>query len=248
MSNFGKYSAYYDLLYQDKDYVGEADYVARCLRETAPQARDVLELGCGTGRHGRLLAERGFRVHGIERSAEMTAIAQGTAADGFTCQQGDICELSLGRSFDAVIALFHVISYQTSNDALQAAFRAAAAHLKPGGVFLFDVWHGPAVLTEKPSGRERERQDTRHRVKRTAHPALDTNASTVEVVFEMECEDRASGETSRFHESHLMRYLFPTEVDLLAQASGLTRIRAEEFVTGQAPSAQSWGVMYVLRK
>ena len=53
---FQRYSAYYDLLYRDKNYAMEAEYVARILRDAASNAKSLLEFGSGTGRHGRLLA------------------------------------------------------------------------------------------------------------------------------------------------------------------------------------------------
>ncbi len=255
MSNFQKYSDFYDLLYRDKDYAAEAEYVARTIRSALPAARSILELGSGTGRHGRLLAAMGFDVHGIERSPEMVSLARTAGrpppletTGSFTCDVGDICTANLGRTFDAVIALFHVISYQTTNQALQQAFQVAAAHLAPGGLFLFDVWHGPAVLTERPSVRVKEVADERHRIKRTAHPELDSDRGTVKVVYQMECEDRRSGEAVQFSEEHLMRYLFATEVDLIAQGCGLRRVATEEFLTGQPPSPSTWGVAYLLQR
>lgn len=197
----------------------------------------------------------GFDVHGIERSSEMALLAQTSvcsrhsdSAGTFTCEVGDICTANLGCTFDGVISLFHVISYQTSNQALQAAFQVATDHLGPGGIFLFDVWHGPAVLSQRPSKRVKEVADKRYRVKRTANPELDTNRSTVKIIYEMDCEDRLSGETFQFSEEHLMRYLFPTEVDLLAQNCGLRRVVTEEFLTGQVPSPATWGVTYLLQR
>ena len=67
------------------------------------------------------------------------------------------------------------------------------------------------------------------------------------VVYRFECEDRATGAIERFDETHVMRYLFPTEVDLLARACGLAVAGSEEFLTGKPPSATTWGVTYVLR-
>lgn len=250
MSNFHRYSAFYDLLYADKDYAAEADYVVHALGP----ARSVLELGSGTGRHGRLLADRGFDVLGVELSAEMAAEAQRRSCDAghstgsFACEVGDLRSFRAGRRFDAVISLFHVISYQTGNDDLAAAFETAADHLAPGGLFLFDVWHGPAVLSQQPGVRTKEAADAERRVRRTATPKLDTNLGTVRVDYNIEGEDLATGEAARFEETHLMRYLFPTEIGFLAAAAGFEQESSEEFLTGRPPSPDTWGVAYLLRK
>jgi SAM-dependent methyltransferase len=251
MSNFQKYAAYYDLIYRDKDYAAEAEYVARLIRSSVPTARTILELGSGTGRHGRLLAAKGFDVHGIERSAEMVASANaGTRVSPgrFTCEVGDVCSVNVGRIFDAVISLFHVVSYQASDEALQAVFEVAAAHLGPGGVFLFDVWHGPAVVSQGSSDRVKELADDRHRVQRTCRPQLDSNRNTVTVVYDFECEDRLSGQTIRFDEEHVMRYLFPDELNLIAERCGLRQLRSEEFFTAQPPSPSTWSVLYLFQR
>lgn len=250
MPSFEKYSAFYDLLYADKDYAAEADYVARVLGP----ARSVLELGSGTGRHARLLADRGFDVLGVELSPEMAAEARRRSCDArpsagsFTCEVGDLRAFRAGRTFDAVISLFHVVSYQTRNDDLAAAFETAAVHLAPGGLFLFDVWHGPAVLTQRPTPRTKQAADARRRVRRTATPTLDTNHGTVRVDYEIACEDLVTGDATRFGETHLMRYLFPTEIGFLAAGAGFERVSSEEFLTGRPPSPETWGVAYLLRK
>jgi hypothetical protein len=93
------------------------------------------------------------------------------------------------------------MSYQTTDEALREALRGAADHLRPGGLFLFDVWHGPAVLAQRPSERVKEMEDDRYRVRRTALPELNTRCNTVKVVYHMSCEDRWSGETICFSES-----------------------------------------------
>jgi ubiquinone/menaquinone biosynthesis C-methylase UbiE len=75
MSVFNLYAAYYDLLYPDKDYSAETEYVADLITEAAP-AQTVLDLGCGTGAHAFHFARRGFTVHGVDLSAEMIERAQ----------------------------------------------------------------------------------------------------------------------------------------------------------------------------
>jgi SAM-dependent methyltransferase len=251
MSNFEKYAGYYDLLYGSKDYAGEVSYMIRIIRSWSPSAADVLELGTGTGRHGHLLAEHGFNVHGIDRSREMDAIARENAPQGcagsFTCQVGDICAVRLDRSFDAVVALFHVVCYQISNEALRATFETAAAHLRSGGLFLFDAWHGPAVRAQPPSVRTKTVSDAKRRVTRNAMPLVRSDSNVVEVVYNLECEDLNSGLIERFSETHPMRFIFLEEVERLAGETGLRLVQMEEFMTGVAPSDATWSVLYALQ-
>jgi hypothetical protein len=75
MSVFGNYARYYDLLNKDKDYEKEADYVHGLIQRYAPGSKTILDLGCGTGRHDFLLAEKGYSVTGIDMSEQMLSIA-----------------------------------------------------------------------------------------------------------------------------------------------------------------------------
>jgi SAM-dependent methyltransferase len=248
---FADYARYYDLLYRDKDYAGEAGYVARRLRSAVPNIRSVLELGSGTGRHGRLLAAMGFDVFGVERSPDMVALAKAetvTGAGSFSCSVGDACTVRLERCFDAVTALFHVVSYQTTDDDLRAIFATASQHLLPGGIFLFDVWHGPAVLAQRPERRVKKVADAALELTRTATPQLDVDRHTVTVTYDVECSNRQSGKSFCFSEDHLVRYLFPDEIEKLATAADMRAVRNEEFATGRLPSSATWGVAYLLQK
>jgi SAM-dependent methyltransferase len=252
---FQRYSRYYNLLYRDKNYAKEVEYVVQTLRSCLPAAQGILEFGSGTGRHGRLLAEEGYKVFGVERSDTMAETAKRVCNDGeqngpgnFDCVQGDARTANIGRMFDIVLALFHVVSYQTSNEDLLLTFGNADRHLRRGGVFLFDVWHGPAVLTKGPHVRVKRVEDDATLLTRIAEPTLDSQASVVNVRYTMLVESKCDGKFERFEEEHRMRYLFPTEIDMLARQSGFDVERSEEFLTGAKPSESTWGVFYLLRK
>lgn len=243
---FDAYSRYYDLLYRDKNYAAEADYIDRLLQDHGILGKDVLEFGSGTGKHGRLLAARGYRITGIERSAEM--VVRATWADGFACHQGDICTVQLGRTFDAVLSLFHVISYQTSNDAAKAVFARAADHLQSGGLFVFDVWYSPAVYRQRPAVRIKRLEGEGIRVTRIAEPCIRCNENRVDVDYTIFAEDLVTGAVQTLAETHPMRHFSLPELDLLADGTGFVRLAAEAFLTGESPSEDTWGLCVVLRK
>lgn len=245
-SVFDAYSRYYDLLYRDKDYFAEVEYIAGLLERFGVSGNRLLEFGSGTGKHGGLLANRGYEVKGIERSAEM--LAQADIVPGFTCLQGDICTVNLGETFDAVLSLFHVVSYQTTNDAVQAVFARAAEHLEAGGLFVFDVWYSPAVYAQKPEVRVKRMADEAIEITRITEPALHPNENRVDVNYTIFARDRASGEVETLTETHPMRHFSFLELDLLAQASGFAVVGVEEFQTGKKPSEETWGVCFISKR
>ena len=75
---FCDYGRYYDALYPEKNYDAEVSHVSSLIETHAVGARDILEFGSGTGKHGRRLADPGYRVQGIERSATMLALSHDT--------------------------------------------------------------------------------------------------------------------------------------------------------------------------
>jgi len=246
-SVFYAYSRYYDLLYRDKDYAAEVEYICSLLDRYGIGGHDILEFGSGTGKHGRLLAERGYKVVGIERSAEM--VAQAHSTEGFRCMQGDICTVNLGKAFDAVLSLFHVVSYQVRNESVRDVFARAAEHLKRGGVFIFDVWYSPAVYTLRPEVRVKRMADSPVEITRIAEPEIYPNENRVDVNYTIFAKDHISGSIETLSETHRMRHFSLPELNLFAELTGFEPpLATEEFLTGNAPSEDTWGVCVVLRR
>jgi SAM-dependent methyltransferase len=259
MSVFGAYSQYYDLLYKDKDYAGEAAYVRSLIERYHPSARSVLDLGCGTGRHALLLAESGYRMTGIDRSPDMLQAAKAQLASATPASaarfaasgaapaflDGDVRSVRTGQKFDVVVSLFHVMSYQTSNEDLKAALLTVKEHLQPGGVVIFDCWYGPAVLSDRPTVRTRHLENERIAVVRHAEPVLYPNRNCVDVNYHVQITDKQSGSTEELRETHTMRYLFLPEVELLLSASGLELKGSVEFMTDKPLGFDTWTAVFV---
>lgn len=247
MSVFGNYSRYYDLLYRHKDYQGEAEYIHSLIEKHRPGARTLLDLGCGTGRHASLLAERGYDVTGVDRSPDMLAEARARGAGGGRTEfvEGDLRSARLGREFDVVVSLFHVLSYQTTNADLAAAFATLRAHLAPGGLFIFDCWYGPAVLNLRPAVRVLRLEDDRTAVTRLAEPVLHPNANVVDVNYHVFVKDKQTSQVSELREKHSMRYLFAPEVEFLLASAGLTPRGLEAFMAEGGPGLETWTAVFL---
>ena len=243
---FNNYSNYYDFFYQDKEYQKETDFIVNLLKKNEILKGNILEFGSGTGRHGCLLGERGYNVHGIELSSDM--VAKSKTNSKFTCQQGDIAKVKLDKSFDAVISLFHVISYQTSNAQIKSVFENAANHLSTGGLFIFDIWYSPAVHYQRSSVRVKRFKNNEFSIVRVAEPDNYPNENLINVNYNFFVKNLYDNSTTQFKETHSMRHFSIPEIDFLAEISGFQRLDAQEFLTKKTPSENTWGVCVTLKK
>lgn len=252
MSQFTElYAQYYDLLYSDKDYFGEAAYVDSLIKANFSDAESLLDMGCGTGRHAEILCDKGYRVHGIDMSEEMLAVAESRRAakeKRLSFSSSAIADLHLDKKFDAVVSLFHVMSYQNSNEELIKALKAAKEHLNEGGVFIFDFWYGPAVLTDLPTTRVKRLENTEIKVTRFAEPVLHVENNIVEVKYDLFIEDKKNTRIIEKKEIHKMRYLFDTELELLCGQIGFEVLQKYEWMSHERPKFSSWNVVWIVKK
>lgn len=246
---FDAYAAYYDLLYRDKDYAGEAEYVRNMLAQHGVTSGSILELGCGTGKHAEHFAQMGYTVHGVDISPSMVELAKTRKSSDLTgklsFEVGDVRTVRLGQQFDAVISLFHVASYQTTNEDLAAMFQTAATHLKPGGVFLFDFWYGPAVLTDRPAVRVKRMQGDGFDVLRIAEPVMHPNENVVDVHYTVHVTNHADSRLDQIDETHRMRYLFGPELRFMLLAAGLRVLDEQEWMSGKGLDYGTWLATFV---
>ena len=244
---FDKYAQYYDLLYQDKDYQGEADYVYKIIKKYLPDAKTILDLGCGTGKHAQLLSEKGYTVHGIDFSEQMLVEAQKKCTEKLSFSQGNVQTFSLGKKFDVITALFHVVSYQTDDTALENMFKSVKEHLNDNGVFIFDCWYGPAVLTQLPETRVKRLENEYINVTRIAEPVLYENDNIVEVNYNVFIKSKLDNCIEEIKEQHLMRYLFRKEIMQLFVRNGLFYCDEFEFMTDKMLGKETWGACFIGR-
>jgi SAM-dependent methyltransferase len=243
---FDSTGQYYELLYKEKDSAAESAYVDSLLLSNGIRGRILLEFGCGTGRHACMLAQRGYRIYGMDSSSAMVQATK--KMSGFHASLGDCTTTYLGRTVDAVLALFHVISYQITNKAILATFANAAKHLTSGGLFLFDVWYSPAVAVQRPEVRVKRLESELLTITRIAEPIIHPNENRVDVNYTVIAQHIDTGTLHTFTEIHPMRHFSLPEIDLLAQYTGFERIITEEWLTKASPSETTWAVCVVLRK
>ncbi len=251
MTAFEQYAPWYDLLYQDKDYVLEASFVDGELRRHGAGTGTLLDLGCGTGVHAVEFARKGWTVTGIDLSPDMIRRADARrsgAAGRLRFRQGDVSEIGPERDFDAAVCLFHVASYQTGPVKLKGMLANTNAALKPGGILLFDYWYGGAVLAQGVETRVKVVEQPPLRVTRIAQSDHNEFDASVQVNYTMFCEDTEQSSIHRIDETHHLRYWFPFEIGALLAATGFEPIGHYAWLSDDPPNSQNWAAYSVARK
>ena len=173
----------------------------------------ALELGIGTGRVALPLSRRGVRVHGIELSPAMVAQLQAQpGASGVGVTVGDFATATVNRTFALVYLVRNTITNLTTQDEQVQCFRNAAEHLTPGGCFVIENY--VPELRRLPPGQ------TSHVFVATAdHIGVDD----YDVARQIEVSNHwwvIDGRLRTFSSPH--RYVWPSELDLMARLAGLS--------------------------
>jgi len=257
MAVFSDYARYYNLLYRDKDYCSETAFVLEVLKKHGCNPQTLLDLGCGTGRHALEMAKRGVQVTGVDISETMLDMGrqmlEGLNAADFSAPlpvllHGDARSVRVNQKYDAVVSLFHVMSYQNTGEDILAVMRTAKEHLHSGGLYLFDFWYGPAVLSDPPSVRIKRFEDDYVQITRITEPQIQHNKNIVDVNFEVIIEDKKAHMLKKLQETHTMRYLFLPEIIHLAAEAGLLFVADYTWLNFNPVSEKSWYGLIVLRK
>lgn len=250
MKVFQDYALYYNAFYQDKDYAAEAGQVDMVLKKYGDSIRNIIDYGCGTGRHDIEFSKLGYCCTGIDMSKKMINMAaenarqQGRQIDFF---DADIRNYEPAQKYDAVISLFHVMSYQNSNDDVMAVFKSARKALDKGGVFLFDAWYGPGVLSDKPSVRVKEAEDDKYRLVRIACPVMHDKTNVVDVCYEVFVIDKETEKTKIINEIHSMRYFFKPELEFYLKETGFELIDNLDCGTLGETDYNSWTSYFIAK-
>jgi len=173
----------------------------------------ALELGVGTGRIALPLARRGIRVHGIDLSEAMIARLRAKAgAEEIGVTIGDFATTTVDGRFTLAYLVYNTIENLTTQDEQVACFRNVAAHLEPGGFFVIEV--AVPDLQRLPRGE-------------TYRPFYVTPTGLGIDEYDVATQGLISHHY-RFEDGRLelhsvpFRYVWPAELDLMAQLAGLT--------------------------
>ncbi|MGH7333565.1 MAG: class I SAM-dependent DNA methyltransferase [Candidatus Rokuibacteriota bacterium] len=201
----------------------EVDFLIHCF-ETYARApvRRVLDIACGTGPHLMRLATRGYRMAGLDLSSRnIEFLRQRLAAKGHAGELmvGDMSDFRLSRPVDAAICMQDSQGHLLTNEALLNHFRAVAANLRPGGIYIFDRYLASSWTNPARSWSWSKRRGGL--IVRACFSALhDLNPVTQVFRERMTLEAIENGTRRLYRQNHSSRMVFPQEMKTLVELAG----------------------------
>lgn len=135
MKQYDYLAGYYDDVISEKDLT--SSYIRSRLKRYSPDAKTLLEFGCGTGDVMSGLAGL-YEISGIDSSRRMLRVARKKMPDAELIH-GDIRERAVHGKFDAVICVYDTLNHLTLFSHWLKVFRNASRSLNENGLFIFDV-------------------------------------------------------------------------------------------------------------
>ena len=207
----------------DMNRKAEVDFLVHCFKRYAKRrVTRVLDIACGTGPHLMRLADRGYRMSGLDLSADNVAfLRQRLAAAGHPGELvvADMTSFRLTRPVDAAICMQDSQGHLLTNEQILAHLRSVARAVRPGGLYVFDrymasSWTDPA----------RSWSWTRRRGRLTVRATFSAlnDVDPVSQVFreDMTLEAIESGARRVYRQSHMSRMVFPQELRALVELAG----------------------------
>lgn len=252
-SCYGKYASVYDVLYSDKPYKAEAQFIDDCfLRYGVFPINKILELACGTGSHALELERKGYEIIATDYSEEMIKYSK-QKANGVMSKVDfrvqDMRSVNLPEhSFDAIICLFDSIGYITSNEDLNKTFAGISDYLRMDGLCIFEFWHAAAMLRHYEPIRTRYQKTDGGNLLRISETELDylnQIASVHYTIYELS----NNGTFTSHNETHRSRFFLIQEIANFLSANGLTPIQFfDGFSFNEKISDNTWHIVGVAQK
>lgn len=138
MEAYTSFAQVYDLFMDNVPYEQWADFIDEKFKKYQIQDDVILDLGCGTGKLTRIMAQKGYSLMGVDNAYEMLDIARNHEDDILYVMQ-DMVELELYSKVAGVYCACDCLNYILEKEDLFAAFKRVNEYLLDDGIFIFDI-------------------------------------------------------------------------------------------------------------
>lgn len=136
---YTKMAYLYDKFYSKKNYVREVDFIKNFIDSKDDK---ILDAGCGTGNHAKILSDAGYSVFGFDQSSDMVDIANSKIKDHFYVDNLISLKQDTIKNYGLIISFFAVFNHLKNYNQFEIALHNLKKMLKQNGKIIIDL-HNP---------------------------------------------------------------------------------------------------------
>ena len=244
MDAYTSFAQVYDLFMDNVPYEMWGEYLAQLFREYGIEEGLLLDLGCGTGKLTRIMAEKGYDMIGVDYSYEMLDIAKSESEESILYLLQDMREFELYGTVRGIYSACDCMNYILEENELRSVFKLVNNYLDPGGVFVFDVntpYKYRELLAENTIAENRDEGSFIWE----NYFDEDEQINEYDLTLYIKEED---GRFIRFEETHFQRCYELSMIRRLLEEAGLEFVAMYDAYTKEPVSKESEKVLFVARE
>ena len=249
MEAYTSFAQVYDLFMDNVPYEKWSTYLEEILAEDGICDGILLDLGCGTGKLTRIMAEKGFDMIGIDNSMEMLDMAREQEYDreepsGILYLLQDMREFELYGTVKGVVSICDSMNYILEDEDLLDVFKLVHNYLDNNGIFIFDMnsmYKYEDILADHTFAEDREESSFIWENYYDEEEEVNQYDLSLFVLEE-------DGKYRKYEETHLQRAYRQEDVEALIRESGLELLHVYDAFTRELPAEDSERIYYVCRR
>lgn len=262
MQAYTGFAQVYDLFMDNIPYDDWSEYLISLMQQYGTKDGLVLELGCGTGKITRRLANAGYDMIGIDNSYDMLSVAI-EKEDELRDDEGnlprnpilylnqDMREFELYGTVAAVVSICDSMNYITKDEDLLEVFRLVNNYLEKDGLFIFDlntVYKYKEILGERIIAENREEASFIWDNMYYEEEQINEYNLTVYARIESEEDEYCDGLFERFDEVHYQKAYTLDRIKELLEQAGMEFVTAYDAFTREPVKENSERIYVVARE
>ncbi len=201
------YSQVYDVLYRNKNYSNEFNFIDRIIKKLNKNSKTILELGCGTGSYTKFFLKK-YDVTAVDISLAMLKLAKKKIKNKNVkfLNKNILNYKSTKKKYDVIGTFFDVVSYFKNENEFKKFLFLSNYNLNKNGLIIFDFWNKEGVLNLKPTKRIKHFETNKYNIIKITDPQRIKKKDIISVNTRVFKINKNSDKFEATQEVHKMRF------------------------------------------
>ncbi len=139
MKEYSHFAPVYDFILKHIDYPGWFEFISDVMIQYCQDPKNILEIGCGTGKFGAKFSAAGYKITGMDLSLDMLKVAKTRTYNNFRTFCGNMQNFAISKKMDFIFSVHDTMNYNLSEDEFIKTLQSVKNTMHKDSIFMFDI-------------------------------------------------------------------------------------------------------------